>query len=58
MELLSYMVAIATIFFGYKLWIKRVNSGSKFSDLKGLLVGFVTCLVLLWVINIVIGFVQ
>ena len=58
MEVLSYVVAIATIYFGYRLWIKRIRFGKKFSELKGSLAGFIVCLILLWVINVVIGFVQ
>lgn len=57
MEILSYLAAIAAIIFGYKLWIKRVKFGCEFSDLKGLLFGFIVCIVLLWVINIFVGFV-
>lgn len=57
MVILSYFVAIATVFFGYRVWKNRVT-GKKFSEMKGLVYGLVICIVILWVINIFIGFLQ
>lgn len=57
MIILSYFVAIATVFFGYKIWKNRV-AGKKFPEMKGLVWGLTVCIMILWVINIVIGFIQ
>lgn len=57
-NILNYLVAIATIILSYRIWIERTMKEKKISELKGLLYSLAICFILLWVINIFIGFVK
>lgn len=56
-DILHFMVAIATVFLGYRFFIER-SKGKKIADMKVLMYSLISCFVLLWVINIFIGFVK
>lgn len=57
-DILNYLVAIATVVLAYRFFIERTRKGKKMSEMKGLFYSLLSCLVLLWVINIFIGFVK
>lgn len=56
-DILHFMVAIATVVLAYRFFIER-SKGKKIADMKVLMYSLISCLVLLWVINIFIGFVK
>ena len=49
LNILNYLIVIATLFFGYRIYISR-KQGKKFTEIKPLLVSFFACIVLLWAI--------
>lgn len=57
-DILNYLVAIVTVILAYRFFIERSKNGKKISEIKGLFYSFLSCLVLLWIINIFIGFVR
>lgn len=57
-DILNFFIAVATVVLGYNLFIERTKKGKKMSELKGLSYSFFTCLILLWIINIFIGFIK
>lgn len=56
-DILSFLVAIAAIALGYKLFVER-KKGKQMSEIRGIAYSFYSCLALLWIINILIGFVK
>lgn len=57
-DVLNYLVAIVTVILAYRFFVERTKNGKKMSDIKGLFYSLLSCLVLLWVINVFIGFVR
>lgn len=57
-DILNFLVAIVTIVSGYKLFIERAENKKRMSELKGLSFCFGFSLVMLWVMNIFIGFIK
>lgn len=57
LDIINYMAAIAVIFLGYKLCIARIK-GRKFSELKPLIYSFAICFVIMWFINVYVGFIN
>lgn len=55
LNILNYLIVIAAIFFGYKIYISR-KEGKKFSEIKPLTISFIACIVLLWAITIFTAF--
>lgn len=55
MGTLSIICALATVFFGYKIYAER-KKGKAFSEIKIYTYSFISLLALLWVINIYVGF--
>ena len=51
LNILNYLIVIATLFFGYRIYISR-KQGKKFTEIKPLLVSFFACIVLLWAITV------
>lgn len=58
LDMLDYLVAIATVILAYRLFIERARNGKRMSELKGLTYSLVSCLIALWLINIFIGFIK
>lgn len=56
-DIINYVAAIAVVFLGYKLCRARLI-GKKFAELKPLKYSFAISLVIVWVINIYIGYVK
>lgn len=55
LNILNYLIVIATLFFGYRIYISR-KQGKKFTEIKPLLVSFFACIVLLWAITVFTAF--
>lgn len=56
-DILNFMVAVATVFLAYRFFIER-SKGKKIAEMKVLMYSLISCFVLLWIINIFIGFVK
>lgn len=56
-DAITYLAAIAIVFFAYKIVIARIG-GKKFAELKPLLYSLGTSLALVWIINIFTGFIK
>ena len=55
LNILNYLIVIAAIFLGYRIYISR-KQGKKFSEIKSLLVSFFACIILLWAITVFTAF--
>ena len=56
-DILNFMVAVATVFLAYRFFIER-SKVKKIAEMKVLMYSLISCFVLLWIINIFIGFVK
>lgn len=56
-DILNFMVAVATVFLAYRFFIER-SKGKKIAEMKVLIYSLISCFALLWIINIFIGFVK
>lgn len=50
-DILNFMVAVATVFLAYRFFIER-SKGKKIAEMKVLMYSLISCFVLLWIINI------
>ncbi len=55
MDILNYLIALATLFFGYRIYMAR-KDGKKFSEIKPLMISFFACIGLLWAITVFTAF--
>lgn len=55
LNILNYLIVIATLFFGYRIYISR-KQGKKYTEIKPLMVSFFACIVLLWAITVFTAF--
>lgn len=55
MDILNYLIALATLFFGYRIYLGR-KEGKKFSEIKPVIISFFACVVLLWAITVYTAF--
>lgn len=55
LNMLNYLIVIATLFFGYRIYQTR-KQGKRFTEIKPLLVSFFACIVLLWAITVFTAF--
>lgn len=57
LDILNFLVAIGAIFWGFKICSARVKE-KKMSEVRKYVILFVICLIVLWFINIYIGYLQ
>lgn len=57
LNILSFLAAIGAIYFGYSIGRARKN-GQSASGVRKMIISFILCLIVLWFINIYIGYMQ
>lgn len=57
LDIVNFLAAIGAIYFGYRICNARVK-GKKITEVRKSIILFVICLVVLWFINIYIGYIQ
>lgn len=55
LDILNFLIAIATLFFGYRIYLSR-KEGRKFSEMRPLMISFFACITLLWAITVFTAF--
>lgn len=55
LDILNFLIAIATLFFGYRIYLAR-KGGRKFSEIKPLIISFFVCVIMLWAITVFTAF--
>lgn len=55
LDILDIILVFVTLYSSYKIVIAR-KDGKKFSELKNLTILFVSCIILLWLVQIYNGF--
>lgn len=58
LDYIDYALAVVTVVIAYRIYTERVKKNKKFSEIKALLYGFTSCIIMLWVFNFITGFIK